>query len=158
MESLLELRYPSLPSTQDPVLTRGYKWEENSTPHLPSTKLDIVDQKESAYAPPPPGPLLHIPSPDYPVDPWEQKRRDFNKTFRKICSKHDCYFLKSGRVVFDGDDTLIFDRYSDDGLHLNNDGIVALGYYLEGNVASLMDKNKKIIKKKVKAKAVQHKE
>ena len=74
--------------------------------------------------------------------------------FRKVCKKKSCHFLKSGRVVFDGEETIIFDRYADDGLHLNNDGIVALGYYLEGNVSCLMDKNKKIITKPAKNKKV----
>jgi hypothetical protein len=152
MESLIDMRYPPTSHTQDPSNTSGYQQEENPISHPPSAIQDTTDQSESGYELTPPPPLLHIPSPNYPVDSWEQQRRNFNKTFRKICAKHDCHFLKSGKVVFDEHDTLIFDRFSDDGLHLSNDGIVALGYYFEGNVSCLMDKNKKIIKKKAKAK------
>jgi hypothetical protein len=77
-----------------------------------------------------------------PVHPSEQKRREFNKIFRKVCKKTGCHFLKSGRVVFHDDETLNIHRYADDGLHLNNDGIIALGNYLQGSVASLLDKKR----------------
>jgi lysophospholipase L1-like esterase len=45
-------------------------------------------------------------------------------------------------VVFQDDETLNIHRYADDGLHLNNDGIIALGNYLQGSVASLLDKKR----------------
>jgi hypothetical protein len=75
--------------------------------------------------------------------------------YRKVATSQGCHFLKSGRVVFNEDSTLNYTHYAEDGLHLSNDGILSLGYYLEGNIGCLLDKNKKVKTKKLKIKKKQ---
>jgi hypothetical protein len=82
----------------------------------------------------------------------EQKRIDSNKAIRKVCQLSNTFFLKSGKVVFDDDGDLRYERYAEDGLHLSNEGIIALSDYIVGSIACLMDGNKKLMAPKPKRK------
>ena len=72
----------------------------------------------------------------------EQKRRHTNKAVRKICKKMGVYFVETWRGLQKPDKSVNLDLYADDGLHLNEHGIQALGRYIEGTTACLLDRRK----------------
>jgi hypothetical protein len=85
----------------------------------------------------------------------EQKRRKTNKAIRKSCMTNDIIFLESWACVQKGtkkgNKTANLDCFADDGLHLNNQGIVAFARYLECNSIRCLHL-KKVAKKETKPK------
>jgi lysophospholipase L1-like esterase len=72
----------------------------------------------------------------------EKKRRQTNIQLRRLCKQKNVYFLETWKAMEDKtkkDRSINLDLYANDGLHLNNDGISALGNYIEGTTACLLD-------------------
>jgi hypothetical protein len=127
---------PNQSQPQDVSVSRDIPGETltPTTNHLACTN--------ASYSQPPPLDYT-VPMEDL-LDPKERKRRDANKALRKACRFADCFFLESWKKVFDDCGDPILDLYCDDGLHLSSPGIISLGNYLQGNVAALKDRNKRV--------------
>ena len=82
------------------------------------------------------------------VEPREKLRTDTNKALRKMCGAEGCFFISSGKKFFKKNGKANLDLWADDGLHLGDTGIITLGNFFQGNVAALLDKNKKVNPKK----------
>jgi lysophospholipase L1-like esterase len=75
--------------------------------------------------------------------PMEKRRRKVNVKIKDLCKKLNLYFLESWKITHkkkNGD--IIYDRFADDGLHLSEDGVMALKKYIKGNIGTLLDAKK----------------
>ena len=53
------------------------------------------------------------------------------------------YFLESWKVTHaKKNGPIYYSRFADDGLHLNDEGVLALKKFIKGNVSTLLDKKK----------------
>jgi hypothetical protein len=75
----------------------------------------------------------------------EKKRRETNKAIRYYCRDAGICFLESWKSLQLADRTVNLELYAPDGLHLNDDGVIALRNYVEGNVSTLLDPSKQLL-------------
>jgi lysophospholipase L1-like esterase len=119
-------------------------------------QMDKINNRETHitaanYLPPPP-PVCANEEDQQPVraptrqqvyqalHPLEKKRRQTNIQLRRLCKIKGIYFLETWKAMENKQNRSInLDLYANDGLHLASDGIAALGNYLEGNTACLLD-------------------
>jgi hypothetical protein len=104
---------------------------------LPSTSSSSTLHPTPTTPPAPQKPLTKLEKYNA-LHPLERKRRTTNKALGKLCSTTGVIFLESWRCVQKIDKNkekiVNLDCFADDGLHLNEQGIAALGEYIEGNV------------------------
>jgi hypothetical protein len=121
----------------------------------------ITDAKSQSFAVPIPFPTTFIASnPPIPTTPGpvltnqqiyaalplkEKKRRQTNKAIRYYCKDAGICFLESWKCLQLADRTVNLEMYAPDGLHLNDEGILTLRNYIEGNVSTLLDPNKQLL-------------
>ena len=72
------------------------------------------------------------------LHPMEKKRRTTNKAIRRLCKKTGTVFLESWGCVELDNWNADLNNYADDGLHLREQGIQALGNYLGSNSVRLL--------------------
>jgi lysophospholipase L1-like esterase len=101
------------------------------------------------YLPPPPPAVENNQPPTRPptrqeiyqaLHPMEKKRRQTNIQLRRLCKQKNVYFLETWKAMENKmNRSTNLNLYANDGLHLNNHGITALGNYIEGTTACLLD-------------------
>jgi hypothetical protein len=120
--------------------------------HMEEIRNRGASKSAASYMPPPP-PMASTSENQPPVrpptrqevynalHPMEKKRRQTNIQIRRLCKSKGVYFLETWKAMEKSkkDRSINLSLYADDGLHLNNHGISALGNYIEGTTACLLD-------------------
>jgi hypothetical protein len=95
--------------------------------------------------PPPMAPILSNQQIYAALPLKEKKRRETNKAIRYYCKVAGVCFQESWKCLQLSDRTVNLELYAPDGLHLNDEGVIRLRNYIEGNVSTLLNPNKKLL-------------
>jgi hypothetical protein len=122
---------------------------------------ELIRAKTQSYASPIPFPTTFIAANQSPTSPVprpltnqqiyaalplkEKKRRQINKAIRYYSKNAAICFLESWKCLQLADRSVNLELYSPDGLHLNDNGILTLRNYIEGNVSTLLDPSKQLL-------------
>jgi hypothetical protein len=122
-----------IPEQMEEIRKRKNRSNKNPTPDPTPNPIDKTINPEK------PKTLQEIFNARHPM---EQKRRHTNREIRKICRRHNVFFLETWRGLEKKNKEVNLDYYANDGLHLSDAGVVAMGDYIQGSAHCLLDSRK----------------